>query len=112
MLIIAGLLSLSGGLTCHASVRPEVVALAVATNSAGPNQSAVQSDRQEEHGISRKPEEVIRLFGFPITNSMIVTWAVARADCLGAYRYPQHEIGADGHAKFMGMDGWRLAEFS
>src|SRR5262245_45102853 len=32
-----------------------------------------------EHGLSQKPLEVARLFGFPITNSMIVTWIVAAA---------------------------------
>jgi F-type H+-transporting ATPase subunit a len=34
-------------------------------------------DEQEEHGISQSPLEVVRVFGFPITNSMVVTWAVA-----------------------------------
>ena len=32
---------------------------------------------QEEHGLSPKAEEVISIFGFPITNSMIVSWMVA-----------------------------------
>ena len=32
---------------------------------------------QEEHGLSPKAEEVTRIFGFPITNSMIVSWVVA-----------------------------------
>jgi F-type H+-transporting ATPase subunit a len=31
----------------------------------------------EEHGVSPKAVEVARPFGFPITNSMIVTWIVA-----------------------------------
>ena len=29
------------------------------------------------HGLSQKAVELARPFGFPITNSMIVTWAVA-----------------------------------
>ncbi|HXY24137.1 MAG TPA: F0F1 ATP synthase subunit A [Candidatus Acidoferrum sp.] len=33
----------------------------------------------EEHGLSQKAEEITRLFGFPITNSMIVSWIVALA---------------------------------
>ena len=78
VLFIAGLSSPSVDRSCHASVRPEV-ALASATESPGQGQSAAQSDKHEEHGISRKAEEVVRLFGFPITNSMIVTWAVALA---------------------------------
>jgi F-type H+-transporting ATPase subunit a len=32
---------------------------------------------QEEHGISQKAVEVGHVFGFPITNSMVVTWIVA-----------------------------------
>jgi len=78
VLFIAWLSSPSVDRSCHASIRP-YLDLGVATDSAGPDQSAAQSDRQEEHGISRKAEEVVRLFGFPITNSMIVTWAVALA---------------------------------
>jgi F-type H+-transporting ATPase subunit a len=31
----------------------------------------------EEHGLSQKAVEITRLFGFPITNSMIVSWVVA-----------------------------------
>src|SRR5687767_12186045 len=30
-----------------------------------------------EHALSAKPLEIVRLFGFPITNSMIVTWIAA-----------------------------------
>lgn len=32
---------------------------------------------QEEHGLSPKAEEITRISGFPITNSMIVSWVVA-----------------------------------
>src|SRR5262249_20482557 len=32
---------------------------------------------QEMHGVSPKAEEVTGIFGFPITNSMIVSWVVA-----------------------------------
>ena len=30
----------------------------------------------EEHGLSQKAVEIARPFGFPITNSMVVTWIV------------------------------------
>ena len=30
-----------------------------------------------EHGLSEKAVEIARPFGFPITNSMVVTWIVA-----------------------------------
>jgi len=32
-----------------------------------------------EHGLSQKAVEIARPFGFPITNSMVVTWVVAAA---------------------------------
>ena len=32
---------------------------------------------QAAHGLSQKAVEILLLFGFPITNSMVVTWAVA-----------------------------------
>ena len=31
----------------------------------------------EEHGLSKKAVEIARPFGFPITNSMVVSWIVA-----------------------------------
>ncbi len=34
---------------------------------------------QEEHGLSQKAVEIARPFGFPITNSMAVSWVVALA---------------------------------
>ena len=45
--------------------------------------SAVEQDtltpppEQDEHGLSQKAIEIARLFGFPITNSMVVTWLVS-----------------------------------
>jgi F-type H+-transporting ATPase subunit a len=36
-----------------------------------------QSDPAPEHGLSQKAVEIARPFGFPVTNSMIVTWIVA-----------------------------------
>jgi F-type H+-transporting ATPase subunit a len=36
-----------------------------------------QSDAAAEHGLSQKAIEIARPFGFPVTNSMIVTWIVA-----------------------------------
>lgn len=34
---------------------------------------------QEEHGLSEKATEITSVFGFPITNSMVVSWIVALA---------------------------------
>jgi len=38
---------------------------------------ATQSAPREEHGLSEKAAEIARLFEFPITNSMFVSWIVA-----------------------------------
>ena len=35
------------------------------------------SPPQEEHGLPQQAVEIARPFGFPITNSMVVTWIVA-----------------------------------
>ena len=32
---------------------------------------------EEEHGLSQKADEITRFLGFPVTNSMIVSWIVA-----------------------------------
>jgi F-type H+-transporting ATPase subunit a len=45
---------------------------AIAFVAAGP---AALFAATEEHGLSQKAVEIARPFGFPITNSMVVTWA-------------------------------------
>jgi F-type H+-transporting ATPase subunit a len=37
----------------------------------------VTNPAQQEHGLSQKAVEIARPFGFPLTNSMLVTWIVA-----------------------------------
>src|SRR5262249_35849817 len=49
----------------------------LATMSTQESSSPVTSAEPQEHGLSPKPVEIARPFGFPITNSMIVSWAVA-----------------------------------
>lgn len=34
---------------------------------------------KEEHGLSQKADEITQIFGFPLTNSMLVSWVVALA---------------------------------
>jgi F-type H+-transporting ATPase subunit a len=41
--------------------------------------SPAATSEQEKRGLSQKAEEVARVFGFPITNSLIVSWIVALA---------------------------------
>src|SRR5215471_16702085 len=42
------------------------------------------SSKSEEHGLSAKAVEIARPFGFPITNSMVVSWIVALGSILFA----------------------------
>lgn len=51
--------------------------LADAGGSAAPEASPVAVAEQEKQGLSQKAEEITRVLGFPITNSMIVSWIVA-----------------------------------
>ena len=62
---------------------PPEVASATSASSV-PSQSNTEQEgqppvtsEQEEHGLSQKAVEITRPFGFPITNSMIVSWIVA-----------------------------------
>ena len=48
------------------------LALIAASSTAGPASAA-------EHGLPQHAVEIARPFGFPITNSMVVTWIVAVA---------------------------------
>ena len=71
------------GLTVYAKLG-EGAQLRVASSNAitaarNPEQAGVPSapPKQEEHGLSPKAEEIITIFGFPITNSMVVSWLAA-----------------------------------
>jgi F-type H+-transporting ATPase subunit a len=50
-----------------------VLAAATAPESPEPN----QSHKQEEHGLPQQAVEIGKLFGLPITNSMLLSWLVA-----------------------------------
>jgi F-type H+-transporting ATPase subunit a len=41
--------------------------------------TAIVAAASDEHGLSQRAVEIARPFGFPITNSMVVTWIVALA---------------------------------
>jgi F-type H+-transporting ATPase subunit a len=51
----------------------------MAQRPAGQAGSASMGKEGEERGVSQKPVEIARIFGFPITNSMMVSWIVALA---------------------------------
>lgn len=46
-------------------------------SSTGDVQSPADLGEPEEHGLSESAPEIARVFGFPITNSMMVSWIVA-----------------------------------
>jgi F-type H+-transporting ATPase subunit a len=67
--VLAGALHLGGLAQIRAAEAPGARAAEAATAGA--------AGEKEEHGVSQKATEVGRSFGFPITNSMIVSWVVA-----------------------------------
>jgi len=42
-----------------------------------PHESATPENTPEEHGLPQSAVEITRVFGLPVTNSMVVTWVVA-----------------------------------
>ena len=71
----ANLTSAAGVSTATASVTS---AIAVAgLNAPEPGALPPETPEPEGHGLPQKAVEVTRLFGLPITNSMIVSWIVA-----------------------------------
>jgi F-type H+-transporting ATPase subunit a len=58
------------------SIRRATVCAATSAFMVGAT-GAVALAATEEHGLSQKAVEIARPFGFPITNSMVVTWFVA-----------------------------------
>jgi len=64
------LLSLSAGLALALGKEAGVGAASEASSTS-------TAPEQEEHGLSQAAVEIARPFGFPITNSMVVSWVVA-----------------------------------
>ncbi len=50
-----------------------------ASEAASTGQGNVHAAEPEEHGLPQKAVEIARPFGFPITNSMVVSWITALA---------------------------------
>src|SRR6476620_4848090 len=76
------------GLTVSArgavGVEPKDISAAlIRTGSSGNSQQGeaileeATAEEEEEHGLSQKADDITRIFGLPISNSMIVTWIVA-----------------------------------
>jgi F-type H+-transporting ATPase subunit a len=82
LLVFVAFVGLSANLTFAAGAPPGVAsptgAKAVASQGS-PKPAAVSpaAPEQQEHGLTQKAVEITRIFGFPITNSMAVSWIVA-----------------------------------
>jgi F-type H+-transporting ATPase subunit a len=75
MLFIAAFISLSGSVASAMSDQPGTNTARL--DGAAENVASGAIPEQEEHGLSQKAVEITRVFGFPITNSMVVTWIVS-----------------------------------
>jgi F-type H+-transporting ATPase subunit a len=75
LLLIAVLVNLGAHLTFAMDASAEI-ASAFFASAAEPVKSAATPE-EEEHGLPPQAVEIARLFDFPITNSMIVSWIVA-----------------------------------
>jgi F-type H+-transporting ATPase subunit a len=76
LLVIMAVLSLSFCLMCSAETQ-WIVNAALVTDAAHPDQSPANNLEEKEHGLPESAVEITRVRGFPITNSMVVTWVVA-----------------------------------
>jgi hypothetical protein len=55
-----------------------------------------------EEGLSQKPIEIARVFGFPITNSMVATWIVDSTAPTGQEVVPaEQQGGSDAHRQLL-----------
>jgi F-type H+-transporting ATPase subunit a len=73
VLLVAAITGLSAEVSFAVDAKSQPV-LATSTPPAGPIEVAAEA---AEHGLSAKAVELARPFGFPITNSMVVSWIVA-----------------------------------
>jgi len=76
VLAIVLFISLSEELTVALATESKAAALGTSPRAAEQAASPASST-EEEHGVSQKAVEIGRVFGFPITNSMVVSWIVA-----------------------------------
>jgi F-type H+-transporting ATPase subunit a len=76
LLLVGALgLSLLNGFL-HAAEPASSVAPPEAAAAAAPHDETTPAAKHEEHGLPQAAVEIARPFGFPITNSMVVTWIV------------------------------------
>src|SRR5262245_7896009 len=78
LVVVASLLAWTAAARCSAV---EAQAPPAGTEAAGeaPKASEHPHEQGEEHGLPASAVEIARPFGFPVTNSMAVSWVVALA---------------------------------
>src|SRR3954452_865497 len=74
LLIVTGVLLLAGNVALAVDARKEGPAISADVDHSG---TKGQSTGEPEHGLSQGAIEISRFLGFPITNSMIVSWITA-----------------------------------
>ena len=62
--------------TSASSLKPEA-GLVISAPAAEQRAAAAVPEKDQEHGVSQNAIEITRVFGLPITNSMLVSWIVA-----------------------------------
>ena len=75
LLLVSLFIGITADLTVTVHAASEVASAAPAQATEAGMPAAIPE--QEEHGLSQKAVEIGHLFGFPITNSMLVSWIVA-----------------------------------
>ena len=101
--LVALFAGFNSGLTFAANAASEVASAAPAQATEAGKPGAIPE--QEEHGLSQKAVEIGHLFGFPITNSMVVTWIVA----LGLIIFAQACYAGDEASSWRSTESFRMA---
>jgi len=60
-----------------AETQPDPTNASTSHEQSSSGESAIQAVTPEEHGLPQSAVEITRIFGLPVTNSMVVTWVVA-----------------------------------
>lgn len=81
-----------GGFTKCLAAEAETKIDAARAAQTGPNtvKDAAAAPAEEEHGLPQSAVDIARPFGFPISNSMVVTWMVALGLIVFARRATRH----------------------
>src|SRR5262245_24145785 len=74
--LLLAIFVIAGG-PAAAQTQPDRPNASTCPEQSSPGGSAIQAGTPEEHGLPQSAVEITRVFGLPVTNSMVVTWVVA-----------------------------------